>query len=143
MGSGAGVNRAGQRQQPVPGRGAVFQRLFSGQAGLALKLADQLADPVGGDVDVVVAGQQPAFLGEQQEHDPHHHRDHARVELVVIDPGQQPALGLVVQPVQRPGQHLHCVADLLAERLGYFLATFQALPEQCRQLVRSCDGEEP
>ena len=92
-------------------------------------------DAVGGDVDVVVAGQQPAFLGEQQEHHPHHHGDHAGVQVVVIHPGEQLAAGLAVEPVQRPGQHLHRLADLPAEGLGDFLAAFQALGEQRGQPV--------
>ena len=94
-----------------------------------------MADAVGGDVQVVVAGQQAAFLGEQQEHDAHHHRDDAGVEVVVAHAGQQRAVRLAVELVERGDQQLDGLADLAAELLGDLFLAFEGFGEQGRELV--------
>ena len=76
-----GVDRARHGEQPVPRGGALPQD--RAEAVLLFQLLDEVADAVGSDVQVVVARQQAAFLGEEQEHDTHHHRDDAGVEIVV------------------------------------------------------------
>ena len=136
----AGVDGAGDGEQPVPGGGALAEDRTEA-VGL-LQLLDEVADAVGGDVQVVVAGQQPALLGEQQEHDAHHHRDDAGVEVVVADAGQERAVRFAVELVERRDQELDGLADLAAELLGDLFLAFEGFGEQGRKLVLRLRGLE-
>ena len=135
-----GVDGAGDGEQPVPGGGALAED--RAEAVGLLQLLDEVADAVGGDVQVVVAGQQAAFLGEQQEHDAHHHRDDAGVEVVVADAGQERAVRFAVELVERRDEQLDGLADLAAELLGDLFLAFEGLGEQGRELVLRLRGLE-
>ena len=135
-----GVDRACHGEQPVPRGGALPEDRT--EAVLLFQLLDEVADAVGGDVEVVVAGQQAAFLGEQQEHDSHHHRDDAGVEVIVGDACEQGAVRLVVKLVEGGDQKLDGLADLTAELLGDLFLAFERLGEKGGKLILACFGLE-
>ena len=91
---------------------------------------------------VVVARQQAAFLGEQQEHDAHHDCDDASVEVVVRDTREQGTVRLAVKLVEGGDQKLDGLADLAAELLGDLFLAFEGLGEQSGKLVLACFGLE-
>ena len=124
----------------MPGGGALAEDRTKA-VGL-LQLLDEVADAVGGDVQVVVTGQQAAFLGEQQEHDAHHHRDDAGVEVVVADAGQERGVRFAVELVERRDEKLDSLADLAAELLGDLFLAFEGFGEQSRELVLRLCGLE-
>ncbi len=136
----AGVQRAADREQSVPGTGAVLQRLPPGEGLGGLQLLDEAADAVGGDVHVVVTGEQASLLGEQEEHQPHHHGDDPVVQVVVAHPGQDARVR--IQPVQRPHEQLDGVADLAAEVVGDLLLGADTLGQQRRQRVGVSNSQE-
>ncbi len=131
----------------MPGGGAVFQFFLGGFLCRAFQLVAEPPGRVGRGVEVVVGGQQPAFLGEQQEDDPHHHRDRGAVDVVRGGDAVQPVAagfaGAQVVPADRVDQLLDRATDLHAERLGDFLLVLQALVQQHRQGLGCGYGEEP
>ena len=135
------VDRARHGEQPVPRCGAFPED--RAEAVLLFQLLDEVADAVGGDVEVVVARQQAAFLGKQQEYDSHHHRDDAGVEVIVGDACEQCAVRLAVKLVEGGDQKLDGLADLPAELLGDLFLAFERLGEQGGKLVLACFGLEP
>ena len=118
-----------QREQPVPGGGGVLQVLLASPRRALLQLGAEPAGRVRLRVELVVGGQQPAFLGEEQEHDAHHHRDRAAVDLVRgrRRAGRARRVAVAdVGPADRGDQQLDRLADLDAERLGDLLLAVQA-----------------
>jgi hypothetical protein len=69
------VDHAEGGEQALPGGVAALQRLLAEAVGLLLELPAQGGDRVGLVVELVAEQEQPALLGRQQEHQPHHHGD--------------------------------------------------------------------
>ena len=137
------VHGGEQREQPVPGGGGVLQLVLRALPRPLLQLRAQPAGRVRLRVQLVVAGQQPPFLGEQQEHHAHHHRHRTAVDLVCGDVAQALALDSEVGPADRGHQQLDGLANLHAEGLGeVFLAVFAALPQR-REALGVGHPEEP
>ena len=134
----APVDDGEQGQQPVPGQDGVLELALvaAGVGDPLLELGVQAARRVGAGVQLVVGGEQAAFLGEQQEDDPHHHRDRAPVDLVGGD------IGADAGPAERGDQQLDRLADLDAQPVGDLFLVVQALPQQRRELAFRRDGEE-
>ena len=102
-----------------------------------LQLGVEAAHRVGAGVQLVVGGKQATFLGEQQEDDPHHHRDRAPVDLVGGD------IGADAGPAERGDQQLDRLPDLDSQPVGDLFLVVQALPQQRREAAFRRDGEEP
>ena len=94
-----------------------------------------------GFVTFVTQQQQTAFLGRQQEHQAHHHRQCGFVDFGGRNVGQQGSLSIQVGFVQGLDQDFHGPADLFAERLGDFVLMLQGTIEQGRQSFRLVDEE--
>jgi hypothetical protein len=71
------------------------------------------------------------FLGEQEEHHAHHHRDRTTVDVVRVDVGQTALTAFPrgdVGPADRRDQQLDGLADLHTEGLGELLLEAEAGP---------------
>ena len=134
----APVDDGEQSQEPVPGQDGVLELAFvaAGVGDALLEFGVQAACGVGAGVELVVGGEQAAFLGEQQEDDPHHHRDRAPVDLVGGD------VGADIGPVERGDQELDGLADLDSQPVGDLFLVVQALAEKRGQLAFRRDGEK-
>ena len=112
--------------------------------GFGALVAGTLVEGVQFVADAVAAGEQlalreqAAFLGEQQEHHPHHHGDGGLVHLVAVV-GQR--VGLAAAPYGERGfrQRLHeqfdRAADVGAECLGDLLGGGDRVAEQLGEQV--------
>ena len=76
----AAVERLADREQAVPGVERLVEVLLTVGSAL-LEVVEQVADGVGVPVELL-GGQHAALLGEEQEHDAHHHRDGGLVDVV-------------------------------------------------------------
>ena len=107
------VQRLGGGEQPVPGE-------VGGVEGLAALLAGAGVEGVELVADAVSRGEQPAlreqaaFLGEEQEDHPHHHRDGGLVDLVAVG-GQRVRLAAVAGR-RAPPRTCACTSSSTARR---------------------------
>ena len=123
----AAVHGAEQREHAVPGGGRALERVLAVAVGALLQLRAQRARGERLGVARVVDRQQPALLGDEQEHQAHHHRDRAAVDLGALEVGEQLAVALAVLAVERRDQQLDGAADLGAELVGDLLLLAGAL----------------
>ena len=121
------VHGAEQREDPVPGGGRALERILAVAVGALLELGAQRARGQGLGVARVVDRQQPALLGDEQEHEPHHHGDRAAVDLGLSRSCEQLAVTVAVLAVERRDQQLDGAADLGAELVGDLLLLARAL----------------
>ena len=74
------VDRAEGREQAAPGIVAAFEHFLTGGIGGGAQLRPQRTHGIVLVVDRGAEQQQPALLGREQEHQPHHHRERRLVE---------------------------------------------------------------
>ena len=137
------VHGAEQREHAVPGGGRALQRILAVAVGALLQLRAQRARRQRLVVARIVDRQQPPLLGDEQEHQSHHHRDRAAVDLGALEVLQQLAVAVAVLAVERRDQQLDGAADLRAELVGDLLLAAGALLQQRRQPLLDRQREEP
>ncbi len=130
--AGAAVDAAEQREQPVPAGGGAFEGVLAVVGGAVAEAVGEGVDGVRAGVGVVVEREQAAFLGVQQEHQPHEDGDGGLVDLGGADVGGQQAgavLGLVVgvEAAERRDEHLDDGLGLLGEAFGDLFLPVEAL----------------
>ena len=133
----APVQRLGRGEQPVPGQVGAVQGLGTLVAGTLVERVELVADAVPAGEQLALR-EQAAFLGEQQEHHPHHHRDGGLVDLVPVG-GQRVRLAAAPRAERGFRQRLHeqfdRPADVRAERLGDLLGGGDGVAEQLGEQV--------
>ena len=133
----AAVQRPGGGEQPVPGQVRGVERLGALLAGPGVERVELVADAVSRGEQPALR-QQAAFLGEEQEDHPHHHRDGGLVDLVPVG-GQRvrlaPAAGVDGGLGHRLHQQFDRAPDLRAQRLGDLLGGGDRLAEQLGEQV--------
>ena len=137
------VHRAEQRQDPVPRRSRALERVLALAVGLLLELCAQRARGEGLRVAGVVDRQEAPLVGDEQEHQPHHHGHRSAVHLGLLESREQLAVALAVLVVERGDEELDGAADLAAELVGHLLLLARALREQRCQSLLYRQGEEP
>lgn len=138
------VHGAEGGEQAAPGIEPAFQDFLALGIGLGAQGRSQ-----GGDGVVVVPQRLPqqqeaAFLGVEQEHEPHHHRQGGLVQLRLGHMAQQVAAALeTVDAVDAADQHLHRRPHLTAELVGDFGLILGALDQERRQPVGLGHADHP
>ena len=121
----------------MPGQVGAVEGFGALVAGALVERVELVADAVAAGEQLALR-EQAAFLGEQQEHDPHHHRDGGLVDVVAVG-GQR--VGLAAAPRvergfrQRLDEQLDRAADVRAEGLGDLLGGGDRVPEQLGEQV--------
>ena len=119
-------------QQPVPGQRGGVEGLLA-LLGLAGDEAVELAGDAVALLEQLAGRQQAALLGEEQEHDAHHHRDRGLVGVVGAGRervGLAAALRVGGRLGERLDQQLDRAADLGAEGFGDLLGRGDRFLEQ-------------
>ena len=80
---GALVQRLGRRQQSVPGEVGGVERFDALFVDALVEVVEHVADAVASGEQGALR-QQAAFLGEEQEDQPHQHRDGCLVDLIAV-----------------------------------------------------------
>ena len=132
-----------QRQHAVPGGGRALEWVLAVAVSALLQLATERARGERLRVTRVVDRQEAALLGDKQEHQAHHHRDRAAVDLGALQILQQLAMAIAVLQVERRDQQLNGTPDLGAELVGDLLLFAGALLQQRREAVLDGQREEP
>ena len=139
----AAVDRPEGREQPDPGIVPPLQDLLAVLVGRLLELGHEGRDGVVLVVERVAQEQQVPLLGREQEHQPHHDRQGGLVEFGLGHARQELPLFVLVDPVERPDDHLDGLADLIAQPVGDFLLVRGALREHRLQRLVVRRREEP
>ena len=129
------VERLAGRQQPMPGQRGGIEGFFAFLAFAGLQPVEFAGDAVA-LLEQLPRRQQAAFLGEQQEHDPHHDRHRGFIALVGVG-GQR--VGFAALPGvargfgERLDQQFDRATHLSAQGFGDLLGGGDGFLEQHRQ----------
>ncbi len=132
---GAAVEGLAGGQQSMPGQECRIEGFFAFLGFAGLQAVEFAGDAVA-LVEQFAGGQQAAFLGEEQEHHPHHDGDGGFVGLVGVGGqrvGLAAAVGLGGGFGERLDQQFDGEAHLGAEGFGDFLGGGDGFGEQHRQ----------